>query len=101
MYGKGLGEPYSLVLLCSGPRGPNCSSFSFFSPYCLFNKWLFMAFLGIRETSKKVHFFPTGLGTKQNGKNEWKKTHMRVYESILGYSAPMLGYIHRSVDAYF
>lgn len=60
-----------------------------------------MAFLAIRETSMKVHFFFIGLGTKQSGTNEWKKTHMRVCESILGQSASMLGYIHRSVGACF
>lgn len=74
-------------------------SLSLVRTVCLINGYLW-PFWALEKLLRKYIFF-TGLGTKQNGKNEWKKTHMRVYESILGYSAPMLGYIHRSVDAYF
>lgn len=37
------------------PQGPHCGSFSSFSPYCLFNKWLCMAFSAIIATLEKVH----------------------------------------------
>lgn len=75
-------------------------SLSLVRTVCLINGYLW-PFWALEKLLRKYIFFFTGLGTKQNGKNEWKKTHMRVYESILGYSAPMLGYIRRSVDAYF
>lgn len=100
MYGKGLGESYSLCCCAQGLGGLIVAvSLSLAHTVCLINGYLW-PFWPLEKLLRKYIFF-IGLGTKRSGKNEWKETHIRVCESILGQSASMLGYIHRSVGAYF